>query len=258
LTIDPNFTQAYVAQMELAMRSNKPDDALEAARQLQKNNPKAPMGYVLEGDLMLSQNKLAPALAAYEKGFALTDSKSPQILAKISQIMARTGKGAEAEAKLVKFHTANPESDMIAMLVADNYLAKRQFKPAIASLEAALKVNPLNAAALNNLAFAYQQENDARALPTAEQAYKLAGQNAAVMDTLGWILVQKGDTARGVELLRKAVAAEPKASEIHYHLAAGLAKSGDKASARKEVEQSLAGEQNFAAKDDAKALLKQL
>ena len=144
------------------------------------------------------------------------------------------------------------------MKVAENYLAKNQFKQAIASLEGVLKLNPANPAALNNLAWAYQQENDARALPTAEQAYKLAAQSPAVMDTLGWILVQKGDTARGVDLLRKAVNLDPKAPEIRYHLAAGLAKAGDKAAARQELEQSLAGGKPFAAMDDAKSLLRQL
>lgn len=256
LSIDPNFTQAYVAQMDLAMRNNKPDEALEVARQVQKNMPKAATGYVLEGDLMLNQKKIAPALAAYEKGFALTNS--PQILAKMSQIMASNGKAAEAEARLVKFHTAYPSNDMIAMLVADNYLAKGQFKPAIASLEAALKTNPSNPATLNNLAFAYQQENDPRALPTAEKAYKLAGQNPAIMDTLGWILAQKGDAARAADLLRKAVDGAPKAPEIRYHLAFALAKNGDKAGARREAEQALASDQPSAAKDKARDLLKQL
>jgi putative PEP-CTERM system TPR-repeat lipoprotein len=256
LAIDPNFAQARVAQMQLAVANNKPEEAMAIARQVQKESPKEITGYVLEGDLLLSQKKTDAALAAYEKAFAA--SNSPQVLAKISQIMSRNGKAAEAQARLVKFHTAYPANDMIAMMVADNYLAQRQFKPAIDSLQKALKTNPANPATLNNLAYAYQQENDARALPTAEQAYKLAGQNAAVMDTLGWILVQKGDTARAVELLRKAVSAEPKAPEIRYHLAAALAKAGDKAGARKEVEQSLASEQPFAAKNDAAALLRQL
>lgn len=256
LAIDPKFMQARLAQVELAMRGSKPEEALAIARQMQKDDPKAAVGYVLEGDLLLTQKKTAPALAAFEKAYA--QSNSPQVLIKIAQILSQTGKSAEAEARLVKFHTANPKDQLVGMVVADKYLAKRQFKPAIASLESVLKTNPSNAAALNNLAWAYQQENDARALPTAEQAYKLAGQNPAVMDTLGWILVQKGETARGVDLLRKAVAGNPKAPDIRYHLAAALAKSGDKAGARKEAEQSLANGQPFAAMDDAKALLKQL
>jgi putative PEP-CTERM system TPR-repeat lipoprotein len=256
LSIDPKFMQARMGQIDLATRSGKHEEALAIARQIQAENPKAPTGLLVEGELLLAQKKTAPALAAFEKAFAL--SNSPQILTKIHQVMVQNGKAAESEARLVKYHAANPGNDMIAMLVADTYLAKRQFKPAIAALQAALKTNPSNPAALNNLAWAYQEENDARALPMAEQAYKLAGDNPAIMDTLGWILVQRGETARGIELLRKAVSAAPKASDVRFHLAAALAKAGDKAGARKEAEQSLAGGQPFAAMDEARALLRQL
>lgn len=256
LAIDPTFDQARVAQIELAMRMSKPGEALDIARQMQKNNPKAALGYILEGDLLMTQKNAAAAAQSYDKAFAL--SNSPQVLLKVTQAMAQSGKGAEAEARLAKFHAANPKDELVAMVVADGHLAKRQFKPAIASLESALKTNPSNAAALNNLAWAYQQENDARALPTAERAFKLAGSNPAILDTYGWILVQKGDTARGVELLRKAVAASPQALDLRYHLAAGLAKAGDKAGARKEAEAALAGGKPFASMDDTKALLRQL
>jgi Flp pilus assembly protein TadD len=78
------------------------------------------------------------------------------------------------------------------------------------------------------------------------------------MDTLGWILVQKGDTARGLDVLRKAVAAAPDAPDIRYHLAAGLAKSGDKAGARKELEKTLAAGKPFASAEEAKSLMRQL
>ncbi|NNG24186.1 XrtA/PEP-CTERM system TPR-repeat protein PrsT [Telluria aromaticivorans] len=256
LAIDPAFLPARMGQIDLASRSGKHDEALAIARQMQADDPKKVNGLLVESDLLLAQKKVAPALTALEKAFAI--SNSAQVLAKLSEVLALNGKAAEAEARLAKYHAAHPGNDLIAMLVADKHLAKREFKPAIAALQAALKTNPSNPTALNNLAWAYQQEADARALPTAEQAYKLNAQNPAVMDTLGWILVQKGETARGVDLLRKAVAAAPKAPEIRYHLAAGLAKSGDKAGARKEVEQSLAGGQSFAAMDEAKALLRQL
>lgn len=256
LDLDPKFDQARIAQIELAMRTNKPEEALAVARQMQKDNPKAVPGYVLEGDLLMTQKKAAAAAQAYDKAFAL--SNSSQVLMKATQALAQSGKAAEGEARLAKFHAANPQDELVAMVVADGYLAKRQFKPAIASLEAALKTNPSNAAALNNLAWAYQQENDARALPTAERAFKLAGSNPAILDTYGWILVQKGDTARGVELLRKAVTASPQAPDLRYHLAAALAKAGDKAGARKEAETALSGGKPFASLDDTKALLRQL
>lgn len=255
LAIDPKFVQARMGQIELATREGKHEKALEIARQIQADDPKKVTGLLVEGDLLLSQKKTAPALAAFEKAFSM--SNSPQVLVKISQVLKQDGKAAEAEARLAKYHAAHPDNDLIAMLVAESHLAKRQFKTAISALQVALTTNPSNVAALNNLAWAYQQENDARALATAEQAYKLGAQNPAVLDTLGWILVQKGETARGVDLLRKAVSAAPKAPEIRYHLAVGLAKAGDKAGARKEAEQSIASGP-FSAMDDAKALLQKL
>jgi hypothetical protein len=50
-------------------------------------------------------------------------------------------------------------------------------------------------------------------------AYELKSDSAAVADTLGWMLVEQGDTARGLELLQEAVAAAPDVHEIRYHLA---------------------------------------
>ena len=112
--------------------------------------------------------------------------------------------------------------------------------------------------ALNNLALAYQLSQDARAAQAAEAAYKLAKDQPVVMDTLGWILVEQGDTARGLPILQKASALAPKARDIRYHLAMGLHKSGDRAGARKELQTLVAGDMQFAQAAETRALLKQL
>ena len=66
-----------------------------------------------------------------------------------------------------------------------------------------------------------------------------------MMDTLAWILVTKGDKkedgARALALLQQAHAQVPRARDIRYHLAAALAKNGDRAGARKELEALAAG-----------------
>ena len=79
-----------------------------------------------------------------------------------------------------------------------------------------------------------------------------------VLDTLGWILVEQGNTARGLPLLRKATSLAPQAAEFRYHLALGLVKSGDKAEARKELEPLLATGKDFPGIEEARALLRQL
>jgi len=78
--------------------------------------------------------------------------------------------------------------------------------------------NPL---VLNNLAWAYSQVgNIPRALEYARRAYAVAPDNASVMDTLGWLLVQSGgDRKRGIQLLRAAAQKAPGNQTIRQHLA---------------------------------------
>jgi putative PEP-CTERM system TPR-repeat lipoprotein len=254
--LQPDLIPARLAQAELALRMGHADDALAVARQIQKMNDKSPVGYATEGDILMAQKKPAQALPAYDKALAL--AKAPEILVKSLQAMTLTGKGKEAQARAVQWLKERPDDVLIGMYVAENSLAAKDYKAAIARLEDIVKRAPNNAAALNNLAYAYQQVKDPRALATAEQAYKLASNHPGVMDTLGWLLVEQGDTSRGVPLLQKASSLVPKSSEVRYHLAVGLNKAGDKAGARKELDKLLADDKSFAQADEARALLKTL
>lgn len=254
--LQPELLQPRMAQIEMAMRGNHADEALGIARQIQKMNDKSPVGFATEGDILLAQNKAAQAVPAYEKAFAL--AKSPQVLVRTLQAMTLAGKGKEAQARAAAWLKDHPDDGLVSMYVAEASLARKEYKPAITLLESVLKQNPNNPAALNNLAWAYQQEKDPRALATAEQAFKLGGSNPGVMDTLGWLLVEQGNTARGLPLLQKASGLAPDAVEIRYHLAVGLNKSGDKQGARKELDKLLAQGKPFPQADDARALLKTL
>lgn len=256
LELQPDFIPARLAQVDLAIRNKRPEEALDIARQVQKQNAKSPAGFAIEGDLMMAQNKPAQALPAYEKALSL--SKAPELMIKTLQAMSLSGKAKEAQARAAQWQKEHPENVAVAMFVAEGSLARKEFKPAIAQLQDVLKRSPNNPVALNNLAWAYQQDKDPRALETAEQAFKLAGDNAGVMDTLGWLLVEQGNTARGLPLLQKASGLAPDAAEIRYHLAVGLHKSGDKQGARKELDRLLADNKPFPQIDDARALLKSM
>jgi len=118
--------------------------------------------------------------------------------------------------------------------------------------------NPGNLVILNNLAWALSEAKDPRAVGFAEQALKLKPDNPAVMDTLGWILVQQGQPERGLKLLQQALSKVPDAAEIHYHLAAAYAKTGDSTRARQELKRLLDSGRDFPQEEQAKGLLKQL
>jgi putative PEP-CTERM system TPR-repeat lipoprotein len=254
VALQPDFILGRIAQIELAMRMGKSEEALTMAREVQKLNEKAPSGYSLEGDMQKALNRPALALRAYEKAFSI--AKSPQVMIKIADTLKLTGKTKEAEARLAQWRQANPSDPYVPMYVAESYMVSKQFKPAAETLRAVLKVNPNHPVALNNLAWTYQQDKDPRALETAERALAVSPASPEIMDTLGWLLVEQGNTARALPLLQKAVGLSPQALELRYHLAVALNKSGDKLGARKELETLLADNRPFPQLDEARSLLK--
>jgi putative PEP-CTERM system TPR-repeat lipoprotein len=256
IALQPGFVPAYLAQAEVALRSNLPDEALATARQLQKVPGQQAVGLMLEGDVMFQQKKPALALPLYEKAFAL--AKSPKLMIGIHRALVQSGKEKEAEQRLAQWTREHPEDAMTAMYAAEANIARKQYKAAIAQLEAILKRDPDNAAALNNLAWTYQQEKDPKALETAERAYRLAADSAPVLDTLGVILTERGDARRAVELLQKAVNLAPNDLDLRLHLAQALAKAGDKVNARKQAQHIVTAGNSYPRLAEAQELLKQL
>ena len=99
---------------------------------------------------------------------------------------------------------------------------------------------------------------DQRALATAREAYALAPQSAAIMDTLGWILVRSGQVPEGLALLEKAAAGANVSPEIKYHYAAALAQSGAKERAKEQLTQLLGTQTSFDGRAEAQQLLVEL
>jgi predicted Zn-dependent protease len=121
-----------------------------------------------------------------------------------------------------------------------------------------LTTEPDNAVILNNLAWVAAQNKDPEAIRFAEKAYELAPAHPAVMDTLGVLLVQKGETARGLDLLRKASASAPRAPGIRLNLAKALISAGQKDAARKELDELTKLGERFSAHSEVVRLKKQL
>lgn len=132
-----------------------------------------------------------------------------------------------------------------------------QLREAKATLEAVLKAGE-SAPVLNNLANLQWQLKDPAAQQTAERAFKLAPGDALILDTLGWILVQKSQLDAGLRHLREARLRDPANPEIRYHLAWALAKSGRKGEALQELEAALQSGKSFPGIDSARSLKAEL
>ena len=137
-----------------------------------------------------------------------------------------------------------------------------------ANYRRALEITPETPIAANNLAWLIvaNQGNLDEALQLATLAVSKSQNVPSFYDTLGWVYLQKGLSSPAVEQLRKAVALEDQNAKSNgtapnpgyrVRLGMALAKAGDKANARKEVETSLKTADALTQKEarDAKSLL---
>jgi putative PEP-CTERM system TPR-repeat lipoprotein len=256
LTLKPDYLEAKLAQARLEIQNNNLEQALKISKEIQKQHANSPAGYELEGDLLMRQKKPAQALSTYEKAFSL--NKNSQLIIKQSTALSQSGKEKQADTRITKWLEENPTDSSTRLYLAGIYLAKKQYDSAIKQYHIILEEHPNDVPTLNNLAWAYQQKKEPAAIEYAEKAYQQAPDSPAILDTLGWILVEQGKTDRALPLLQKAASLAPDAIVIRYHFAVGLFKSGDKTNARKELEQLLATGKSFPGINDAKELLKEL
>jgi putative PEP-CTERM system TPR-repeat lipoprotein len=252
IAIQPDFPAAQLALAEVYARKGWPDLAMMEAERIQKKHPDASAGYQLQADILMGQNKPAVAVPLFEKALAIT--ATPELLIKTANAQRASGKRLDAARRLDAWLAKHPDDVRVRRFKADTLMNDGQPKQAALEIEATLAKDPANPAALNNLALAYQQAQDPRAQKTAEAAVKLAPDNHVILDTLGWILVDSGDVAHGVTVLRKASIKAPDARDIRYHLAAGLKKTGDLDGARKEVDVLMKGDMKFAQADAVRVL----
>lgn len=91
----------------------------------------------------------------------------------------------------------------------------------------------------NNLANLLLQVDDERALAAGMRAHEFAPENAAVLDTLGWMLIELGELERGNAQLCEAVARNRRSPTLLYHLAAALDECGNRDEARMLLQQAV-------------------
>ncbi len=256
LRLKPDYLEAQTALALLEFRAGKHLESIKLAQHLQKRHPKLAIGYSLEGDNLVAQRKFAAAEKSYEKAFNI--AKSGTLAVKWHAASTAAGNSKQADARLNQWLKDNPNDLGSQLYLATHYVNSGFHKAAIEVYESVLRKDTKNVPALNNLASLYHREKDPRALSYFEQAYQLMPENAAIADNVGWLLLEQGKVARGVEILRKATNLAPQNRQIRYHLAVALAKSGDEAQAAEELEKLLAKGDKFAQREAAQALLKQL
>ncbi len=253
---DPSFLPAQIALVEGQLRFGNRELARDRATSLRDQYPDKGVGYRLLGDVQMADGNFTGAAQSYQTSLAKEPRSKTAIRA--HEALRRAGKVAEADKLLTDWLSTHPDDTVAKAALAEAYMRDGKDDKARTLYEQVLAVWPTAPSVLNNLAYLYDKAGDPRALAHAEQAQKLAPNDAVINDTLGWILVHQGKPASGLRYLRNAHALASTNGEIRYHIAAALDALGRRDEARLEIQAALEGPAAFDGLEQAKALQKRL
>jgi putative PEP-CTERM system TPR-repeat lipoprotein len=234
LKLRPGFTPALRTLMTVAMRENKPQEAIALAREIQKAEPKDPGGFLLEGDVETVRRNHDQAAAAYRK--ALDVRKLTDIAMRLHMTLLAAGRPAEADKLAADWNRGNPNDAAFRFYEGDVALQRGDFAAAEAHYRAVLASQPRNALALNNVAYLLVKQGKPGALDLATKANELLPGRPHMMDTLALALAADKKLPQAIEVQKSAISRAPNDPSLKLTLARLLIQSGDKAYARAELE----------------------
>jgi len=255
LKLAPQNVQAMALIAALETSRGGHDEARRLLAEIRKIDAKYPGIDVLEGELALRTGNAAAAVRAFDSAM----TKVPTASIAISAFAARrAAKSANATAPLEQWLATHPNDGRVRLVLSDALSDAGDAEGAIKQLERAVQADGNNVVALNNLALMYQKRGDARSLAMAERASRIAPKSAAILDTHGWILFQRGRESDALVQLEQAAAIAPRDPDIGYHYAAALARNGKSEQAERRLVALLRDHPAFSEREAARSLLSQL
>ena len=297
LVLQPGSMQAQRGLILLALEAGSPQRALELVRQVQKQYPEEAVGFVLEGDVSAAQRHWSSAAVAYRQALRLASralaeprpsaesspsssqsaarggrtSESAQMSVSVLAIKLHAalsavdtasggvpGPGAQSQQFAASWLTAHPRDGLFLGHLGDQAVARGDFPRAEEHYQRASTLNPLDAQALNNLAWVLARQLKPEALALAEKANRLLPDRPELMDTWALALAESGQLPRALEVQRNALALAPGNPLLKFNLAKLYLRAGDNALAKKELEQVARAGERFKDQAAVKEMLARL
>jgi tetratricopeptide (TPR) repeat protein len=179
----------------------------------------------------------------------------------LAALFVNTKQQERAIAEYQKVIERRPDDATTYTLIGMLEDSRQNYDAAIVDYRKAIELDPNSAIAANNLAWSYAvngKGNLDEAVALAQGVVQRFPDVPGFADTLGWVYYKKGLHGPAVEQLQKVVAKAGDSAGYRFHLGMALAGKGDKAAARRELEEALRlGEkqQNFADAEEARKTL---
>lgn len=157
---------------------------------------------------------------------------------------------------------ANPNSEELHMLLALAYSTQSQTDQAITAYDGALRLNPRNVLAANNLAvLLVDYKGDPQSLQKAfalSRGFEKEAPHPLFLDTLGWVRFKMGQQEEALRLMKEAVAKSPEVPTLNYHLGIAFFQSGKTAEARAYLSKAVKSAEEFQGRQEAEQILSKM
>ncbi|HEY2635459.1 MAG TPA: tetratricopeptide repeat protein [Steroidobacteraceae bacterium] len=202
----------------IADRHGDPEHALRLYAQVQSGDNALP-ALLRATTILQTHGAAAVAGDLLDRLIEEEPQRAPEILASSARSYADTGDLPKAVAMLEQAITEYPDSVDLRYAVASVYEDQGRIPDALRELTNLLNARPDDPAALNALGYtlADHSRDLARARDLIERAYAAAPKNAAILDSLGWVLFRQGHSADAETYLRAAYA-DDRGGDIAAHL----------------------------------------
>jgi putative PEP-CTERM system TPR-repeat lipoprotein len=233
----PDDVAALALAVQVEARRGDVAKADAALKALSAKYPAAIETARTSADLAMSRGQFSAAIAGYGKLLS-REENTDNALALVGAHMA-AGEAGKASAFLEIWVKNHADDKRAQRVLAETQYRAGHFAAARQTYQRVVATAPEDAVSLNNYANLLLQMNDPAAQDAAEKALKLSPTHPAYGDTLGWILVSKGQAEAGLRYLREARLRSPDSGEIRFHLAYALARIGRRDEAREELNAAL-------------------
>jgi tetratricopeptide (TPR) repeat protein len=260
LEVQPEAAEPLQALVRLLVGLNRAPEALKRLDEIIARFPALPLAANFKGEILVATQHPADA----EQAFKTAIERAPKWWVPYQGLStAKSSQGDSAGAIATLQSGISKAEDPSSLQLELAGLFERSGKPedAIRLYEAALRKDPRSDLIANNFAMlliTYRKDQ-----PSLDRAKELSARfatstNVAFLDTYGWVLYKRGESAAAIAALQTASAKMPDSPVLLYHLGMAQASAGQADAARENLSRSLKSGKNFAGMDEAKATLEKL
>lgn len=256
LALDPDNLTTNLWLVRVYVKENKAEEAAGHLGFLKKKYPEHPEILAQEGWFAMQQGKPEAAVIAYKKVMGLAPNS--RIVIDLSRAQYQAGDLDAANATLRSWLDHHPHDTKVRFHLANRLLALDRNEDARIEFGRILEELPNDVLVLNNLAWLYRNEDLDQAVEYAQRAMEIAPGAPAVQDTMGMLLLQKGELEKAERLLRQASERVPYDLDKQYHMALVLSRTGETVEALQILQRILNTGKSFDEQEAARSLYNKL